>query len=149
LLLVADDERTEEAVLRLARIGYERVAATLAGDMAAWQAAGMPVAKSALVPAASLAGGSRHVLDVRRGTEWEIGHLPGATHIPLAQLESRAKELDRSAEWVAICASGYRSSIAASVLQRAGFERAASAAGGMNEYLTAGLPVEVGATTGA
>jgi len=88
----------------------------------------------------------RSVLDVRRQPEWERFHLRGATHIPLAQLPARAPELDRDADWVIVCASGYRSSIATSVLERAGFRRLTNTIGGMDAYQRSGLPVEVGAT---
>ena len=149
ILLIADRDRVEEAVMRLARVGYENVAGVLESDVEGWRAAGLPIGTIAQVPAASLAGPGRHVLDVRRAREWEEGHLTGATHIPLAELPKRAGELDPAAEWSVVCASGYRSGIAASVLERAGFTRVANAVGGLAAYRAAGLPVESGATAKA
>jgi len=149
ILLVADRERIEEAVMRLARVGYENVVGVLEGGAKGWRAAGLPIGSTAQVPAGSLASSGRRVLDVRRKREWEEGHLPGATHIPLAELPKRVGELDRGAEWAVFCASGYRSSIASSVLERAGFARVANAVGGMAAYRAAGLPVESGAPAGA
>jgi len=134
ILLVADRDRIEEAVMRLARVGYENVVGVLESDVDGWRAAGLPIGTIAQVPAASLAGSGRRVLDVRRAREWEEGHLPGATHVPLAELPKRAEELDPAAEWAVICASGYRSSIATSVLERAGFTRVANAVGGLAAY---------------
>jgi glyoxylase-like metal-dependent hydrolase (beta-lactamase superfamily II)/rhodanese-related sulfurtransferase len=148
LLVVAGPDRTEEAVLRLARVGYEKVIGVLQGGVEAWRAAGLPVGATAQLPVESLAAGAPHVLDVRRDREWETVHLAGAKHIPLAQLPGRLGELDRDAEWVVMCASGYRSSIASSVLQRGGFTRVASAVGGLDAYLRAGLPVDRGAPAG-
>jgi rhodanese-related sulfurtransferase len=78
------------------------------------------------------------VLDVRRPGEWAGQHLEGATHIPLSQLPVRLTELDRTVEWVTVCAGGYRSSIAASVLERAGFARVVDGAGGMDALARAG-----------
>jgi len=147
IVLIADRERIEEAVMRLARVGYESVVGVLEGGIEGWRAAGLPTAATAQVPAESLTTG-RRVLDVRRAREWEEGHLPGATHIPLAELPKRASELDRAAEWGVICASGYRSSIATSVLERAGITRVANAVGGLAAYRAAGLPVESGAPAG-
>jgi glyoxylase-like metal-dependent hydrolase (beta-lactamase superfamily II)/rhodanese-related sulfurtransferase len=147
LLLVVDPARAEEAVMRLARVGYERVVGILDGGCERWRAEGLPVESVAEVPAESLGSGTQHVLDVRRKPEWESSHLGGATHVPLAQLADRVRELDRNAEWTVMCASGYRSIIGASVLRRAGFGRVRAAAGGLDAYRRAGLPVEAGAGT--
>ena len=87
----------------------------------------------------------RRVLDVRRVREWEAGHIEGATHVPLSELPQRAPELDPAAEWLLVCASGYRSSIAASVLERAGFCRLVNGVGGMDRWRAAGMPVTSGA----
>jgi glyoxylase-like metal-dependent hydrolase (beta-lactamase superfamily II)/rhodanese-related sulfurtransferase len=149
ILLIADRDRIEEAVMRLARVGYENVIGVIEGGAEGWRAAGLPVGSIPMVPAESLAGSGRNILDVRRTREWEEGHVPGATHIPLAELPQRAGELDRSAEWNVICASGYRSGIAGSVLERAGFKHVANVVGGLAAYRVAGLPVESGAPAGA
>ena len=149
ILLLADRDRIEEAVMRLARVGYENVVGVLGGAIETWKAAGLPIQTTAQLPAAALAGERRNVLDVRRLPEWNEGHLAGATHIPLAELPPRLSELDRDAEWMTVCASGYRSSIAASVLQRAGLARVTNAAGGMDAYRRSGLPVESGTPAGA
>jgi hydroxyacylglutathione hydrolase len=93
----------------------------------------------------TLRPGETHVLDVRRTGEWERFHLAGATSIPLARLAESTRELDRNVEWTVVCASGFRSSIAASVLERAGL-RARNVAGGMDAYRRAGLPVEAAAS---
>jgi glyoxylase-like metal-dependent hydrolase (beta-lactamase superfamily II) len=145
ILIVVDRERVEEAVMRLARIGYESVVGVLEGGVDAWRAAGLPVASIPQATASALAEAGRHVLDVRRTREWEEGHVAGAKHIPLAELPKRAAELDANAEWTVICASGYRSGIASSVLERAGIKRIANAVGGLAAYRAAGLPVESGA----
>ncbi len=132
LVLIADPARLEEAVMRLARVGYDRVAGVLADGLERWRAEGRPLARLALEPAVAAIKPGRRVLDVRRPPEWEASHAAGATHIPLAQLAARAAELDRAAEWVVVCASGYRSAIACSVLERAGFARLVNATGGMD-----------------
>ncbi len=147
LLLIAEAERIEEAVMRLARVGYEQVVGVLEGGIERWRAEGLPVGATARVPVESLATEGRNVLDVRRAGEWQNFHLAGATHIPLAQLQERVGELDRDTGWVVVCASGYRSSIASSVLQRSGFARVANGVGGMDAYRGAGLPVESGAAS--
>ena len=130
--------------MRLARVGYEHVAGVLESDMARWRAEGLPVAAMERLPLQSWTDGGRKVLDVRRSREWNDFHLKGATHIPLAQLPERLDELDRGAAWVVVCGSGYRSSIAGSVLQRAGFTRVANGVGGMDAWRAAGRLLEVG-----
>jgi glyoxylase-like metal-dependent hydrolase (beta-lactamase superfamily II)/rhodanese-related sulfurtransferase len=141
ILLVADSDRAEEAVLRLARIGYERVDGVLAGGLDAWREAGLPVASIRQVPAAQALASDATIVDVRRDSEWDAAHRAGARHIPLAALEQRAGELPRDAELVVTCASGYRSSIATSVLERAGHTRLVNAVGGIDAYRQAGLPL--------
>jgi hydroxyacylglutathione hydrolase len=145
IVLVTGRDRAAEALTRLARVGYENVIGTMDADPAVWRSAGLEVTTLAeeTMPRAVREG--RRVLDVRRAREWDAGHLPGATHLPLSELDARASELDRDAEWLMVCASGYRSVIAASVLERAGFRRLVNAAGGMDAWRAAGLPVEVGA----
>ncbi|MGH7742405.1 MAG: MBL fold metallo-hydrolase [Candidatus Eiseniibacteriota bacterium] len=145
LLLVTEPGREEEAVLRLARVGYENVAGTLSGGIDAWKQAGLPVAAiaseeilKAMAPEIGSEHSSRAVLDVRRPGEWNDGHIEGAAHIPLSELPVRAKELDAKREWMVVCASGYRSAIGASVLERAGFQRVVNAAGGMDALRRAG-----------
>jgi rhodanese-related sulfurtransferase len=145
ILLVVEPARAEEAVMRLARVGYENVAGILDGGVERWKAEGLPVASVAQQPVESALGSGRRVLDVRRPAEWERFHFGGATLIPLAQLPAKLGQLDRGADWAIVCASGYRSSIAASVLERAGFTHVTNATGGMDAYLSMGLPVETGA----
>ena len=144
LLVIAEPARAEEAVMRLARVGYETVVGLLDGGVERWKAEGLPVASVPQEAADRALRSGRRVLDVRRPGEWETLHLKGATLIPLAQLPARLGELEREAEWVVVCASGYRSNMAASLMQRAGFARVVNASGGMDAYLRMGLPVEVG-----
>lgn len=137
LVVLAPEGREEEAVIRLARIGYESVAGMLEGGVAAWRAAGGAVAAVAQVPAAEALASGRRVLDVRRAGEWEEGHVPGAVHVPLAELPARAAELDPAAPWAVVCASGYRSAIGTSVLLRAGLRDVVNATGGMAAWRAA------------
>ena len=81
------------------------------------------------------------VLDVRERGERETKQLAGTTWIPLGHLPRHLEALPRDREIVIRCASGYRSSIAASVLRRAGFERVADLLGGFETWEGAGLPV--------
>lgn len=143
LVLVSDADRLEEAVTRLARVGYERIEGAL--DPEAWRREGRTLVRTPQLGPAEVRDGTRRILDVRRPREFDGGHLPGAALLPLSQLADRAGELDARAKWVTVCASGYRSSIAASVLERAGFTDVANAVGGMDAMRRAGADVVEGA----
>jgi len=81
------------------------------------------------------------LVDVRELYEWSEGHIPGARHIPLASLARRVKELDPAKEIVAVCRSGNRSISAALILQRAGYTKVSSMAGGMMSWMRHRFPV--------
>jgi rhodanese-related sulfurtransferase len=84
------------------------------------------------------------VIDVREDAEFAKGHIVGARHIPLAQLETRAKELQKfkSKPVIVCCATGNRSSVAMTTLKKLGFENVYNLAGGFAGWQQAGLPVE-------
>jgi rhodanese-related sulfurtransferase len=84
------------------------------------------------------------MLDVREPDEWQEGHIPGARHVPLGELQMRLGELDRTQEVVAVCHSGYRSGIAVRALQATGFARVWNLKGGMLAWERARLPVTPG-----
>jgi len=121
--LVGDTpEEVAEAQRQMARIGIDRPAGAAAGGIAAWGAGG-EIRSYRTASFADLAGaqddGDLVVLDVRRDDEWDEGHIDGAVHIPLHDLEARIEEVPDGPVWVH-CASGYRAAIAASLLDRAG-----------------------------
>ena len=85
--------------------------------------------------------GEALLLDVREHGEWRAGHAPGATHIPLGELEQRIGELPQGGRIVAVCRSGNRSARATESLRRAGLQ-VENLDGGMNGWRKAGLPLE-------
>jgi hydroxyacylglutathione hydrolase len=148
LVLVADDEESiGEAQVRLARVGLEGVVGYLAGGIAAWDRAGLPLERIPQIAVSELQarlaeGGGLQVVDVRRPAEYGSGHVPEAVSIPLDGLEKRLDRLDSSRPTAVICASGYRSSAAASLLRRRGFETIFNVVGGTSAWLAAGYPCE-------
>ncbi len=90
---------------------------------------------------AALRDGSAAVIDIREASEFAQGHVPGVIHIPMAQLSTRAAELDRNQPVYLICASGNRSSRMAELLTSAGFD-ASSVAGGTQAWEQSGRPIE-------
>lgn len=139
LVVFAEDEkRAAEAVMRLARVGIESVR----GYVVEAQLAELPRAELGLLTPAELHAHPIDVLDVRRAAEFESGHVPGAVHLPLHELEQRVAEAGSDRPLAVICAGGYRSSIAASLLARHGFTRLFSVTGGTGAWVQQGLPVE-------
>lgn len=92
--------------------------------------------------ASELVDAGAFLLDVRTQAEWDEAHVPGATHIPLDQLESRLSELPRDQQVVVMCRSGGRSASGRDILRQAGFEQVTSMAGGIIRWRAAGFPVE-------
>lgn len=147
VLVAADEAGLAEARMRLARVGLENAAYGLAGGLAAWTAAGLPLAQLAQIGVgelqARLCEADLQVLDVRRPGEYALGHVPGAKSAPLERLERSLSGLDRTRPTAVICAGGYRSSAGASLLERHGFTRLVNVAGGTAAWIAAGYPVEV------
>ncbi len=148
IVIVADDEaRVREAALRLARVGLENVAGYLDGGVAAWHRAGLPLSDVPQIAVGDLRerldeGGALQVVDVRRPGEYAAGHVPGAASRPLDRLESEVRSLDPSRPTAVICAGGYRSSAATSVLRRHGFRDLVNVVGGTSAWVAAGYEVE-------
>jgi hydroxyacylglutathione hydrolase len=147
LLLVADDPNVvDDAIRSLVRVGLDRVAGYLDGGMSAWTGAGLPISKTVQISPEGLRDrlgrdADLAVLDVRGDAEFAGGHIAGAVHVMGGWLADRAGEL-RGREPIAIvCGSGYRSTVAASVLERAGFTDIINMTGGMTAWTRAGLPV--------
>ncbi|HYO64235.1 MAG TPA: rhodanese-like domain-containing protein [Pyrinomonadaceae bacterium] len=151
LVIVAEDEsQAAEARTRLARVGLEDVRGHLRGGMGAWRAAGLDVASLPQVSVEDLRRkiderADLQILDVRQPGEFAAGHVPGARSAPLSQLGSNPLDrLDPARPTAVICAGGYRSSAAASLLARRGFRHLSNVTGGTSAYVNAGFEVEAG-----
>jgi glyoxylase-like metal-dependent hydrolase (beta-lactamase superfamily II) len=152
LVIVAEDEKSaEESTMRLARVGIENVAGYLDGGLFAWQQAGLPLNEVPQISALQLHEElSAHpegiqLLDVRRPMEWDAGHLEHARLKPLHQLRESLADVDRAQPVAALCRSGYRSSIATSILKAAGFEQVMNVTGGYDAWRAHELPQVVAA----
>jgi hydroxyacylglutathione hydrolase len=149
LYLIVDGDveaRALEAARDLAMIGLDRVAGYVGAEaLAAWQGKG----KLATIPqigaaelARRLSKGEATVIDVRNASEWDTGHVSGASNVPLATLAERIAEIPRDQQVVVHCQAGTRSSIAASVLRANGVENVVNLTGGFAEWSDTGLPIE-------
>ncbi|MFO7250309.1 MAG: rhodanese-like domain-containing protein, partial [Actinomycetes bacterium] len=146
VLLVLDrPEDLWEAVWQLLRIGYPPPQGWLAGGMAAWRTSGRPVGFLPQLTVEELYGrldrDETDLLDVRQPAEWAGGHVPGAVHVTGAELPGRVGEVPGSRPLAVMCGSGYRSSVAASLLAHRGRTGVHNVTGGMAAWTAAGLPV--------
>jgi hydroxyacylglutathione hydrolase len=148
VLVTADEAAAREALHKLAFVGLDkRVAGILSGGIEPWLAAGLPLAtlgqKSVQTLREELEASDVQVLDVRDTSEWKAGHIVGATHVPYKELEAHLGEttLDPERPIAVVCASGYRSGTAASILQRHGFAAVHNVTGGMDAWQAAALPM--------
>jgi hydroxyacylglutathione hydrolase len=151
ILIAATEEQLEEARVRLARVGIEDLGGFLAGGVAAWKQAGLPVAAIAQITPDELhrrrSEGRLQVLDVRREPEWDAAHIEGAMWWPLDNFKVSAPEVDRDLPLAVHCKSGYRSMIASSLLYRAGFRHVLNVTGGFDAWQQAKLPVSPASVT--
>ena len=143
ILLVAEDrEGIDEAVQRLARVGLESVKGFLSGGMYAWDKSGEAAETIPQIPVDELRhrlneGANLQLLDVRRPNEYAGGHAPRFESVPLAHLEEELGSLDRTRPVAVMCQSGYRSSAAASILAKHGFNEVYNVVGGFAAWSSA------------
>jgi glyoxylase-like metal-dependent hydrolase (beta-lactamase superfamily II)/rhodanese-related sulfurtransferase len=149
IVVIADTSaQVDESVVRLARVGIENVKGFLEGGVESWRVAGFPVDAIEQVTVAQLkeqlANEDLQIVDVRRPGEYVNGHVPRALNAPLASLDKSLGPLPLKKDKLTavICAGGYRSSAAASLLQKHGFSNLLNVSGGTGAWINAGYPVE-------
>jgi hydroxyacylglutathione hydrolase len=145
IYLVLENERDLPRVLRLLwRTGFVTFGGYLAGGMAAWREQGRRLARIAQMPVHELKAslGGLQPLDVRATDEWAAGHIPGARHLFLGDLPDRLDELDPDRPYATYCASGFRASIAASLLAAHGIEDVRNVPGSWKAWRSAGYETE-------
>jgi hydroxyacylglutathione hydrolase len=134
ILLVTEPGREEEAVTRLARVGYDYAIGYLNGGFDVWKNAGMEIDTVTSLPAEEFANrykkGNIKVIDVRKPDEFESGHVNGAENIALDTINENMSELSKNETLYVHCAGGYRSMIAASILKSRGFDDVVNIEGG-------------------
>lgn len=141
-------EQVDEAFMRLARVGHETVVGfVLYSNFGGKQNVVEQVAVGDVANALE-SGDKVQFVDVRRSPEHAGGHAAAALNIPLDRLSREIDRLDPSVSTYVICQSGYRSSLATSILENAGFATVYNVSGGTKAWLDAGLPSESIAAAG-
>ena len=143
ILIIAEEGREEEVIIRLSRVGYDHSVGYLKGGFEAWKAAGKEVATVQRMTAEQLADSYDHhplLIDVRKKSEFDSEHVVGAKNIPLNQLSQRFAEIPTDQPFILHCAGGYRSMIAASILKSRGYHNFKDVEGGMTAILKTDIP---------
>jgi rhodanese-related sulfurtransferase len=144
ILLVADLGKEEEAVTRLSRVGFDNVIGHLAGSFAAWKASGKAVDTVNRINAETFATkvkiGESVIVDVRKESEYAAEHVEEAYSKPLAFINDWVKDINPEAHFFLHCAGGYRSMIAASILQARGYRNFTEVDGGFNAIAKTNVP---------
>jgi rhodanese-related sulfurtransferase len=144
IVVIAEEDRVDESIMRLGRIGFDHVAGYLDGSMDALRDRSDLIATVDRISAPALAELDPEpvIIDVRSEKEWGNGHLRGSLNLPLNQLKNRLNEVPAGDPLIVHCQGGYRSSIAASLLQGNGRTGVVDLVGGFKAWQQSGLPVE-------
>ena len=144
VIIAADSDRDAEAAVRgLVRVGLDRITGHLTGGVQSWIDSGLETARHEVIPSKELedriaSGEAIRVLDVRTDAEWNGGHIEGAEHVPLPELPGQLDRFTGGGPVVTVCGGGYRSAIAAALLEQAGVEQVIDQLGGMAAWNRAG-----------
>ena len=146
LLVLTEDSEIDDIVKLFLRTGYTKFAGYLVGGMKAWDNAGFELAETGQMTVHEIkdAGSRLQVVDVRSPDEWEKGHVPGAKHLFLPELREKSAKLAKKKPVAVYCDSGYRASIATSILKQEGFQCVCNVPGSWQAWKKAGFPVEGG-----
>ncbi|HZI25638.1 MAG TPA: MBL fold metallo-hydrolase [Chryseolinea sp.] len=141
LVLVTEPGRESETVLRLARVGYEKIAGYLQGGVSSYD---NELEKVRSIPADEIKRMREHgavVLDVRKPGEWSVSHIKDAEFLPLANFPENLSGLNKDQKYVVHCGGGYRSMTAISIMKKFGFKDLANIQGGFGAMQKAGLQI--------
>lgn len=144
ILLVTDIGKEEESVTRLSRVGFDNVQGHLKGGFASWLATGKEADTINRITAEEFAGivnvKKDKVIDIRKDTEYAAEHISEAYHKPLSLINDWVKDVNPEEHFFIHCAGGYRSMIAASILQARGYRNFTEIGGGFNAISKTNVP---------
>lgn len=144
LVLVTEPGREEEVITRLSRVGFDNVLGYLDGGFETWQASGKEVDHVERISAEELAGRfpltDSIIVDVRKESEYAAEHVEEAYSRPLAYINDWIQDLPRDKHFYLHCAGGYRSMIAASILQARGYRNFTDVEGGFGAIAQTNIP---------
>jgi glyoxylase-like metal-dependent hydrolase (beta-lactamase superfamily II)/rhodanese-related sulfurtransferase len=143
ILLIADNDRVEEAITRLSRVGYDNCIGYLDGGFESWKKAGKEIDTVERISADELV--SKHkdgelIIDVRKKSEFDSEHVVGAVNIPLNEMNNHLSEFPKDKSFVIHCAGGYRSMLASSMLKQRGWTNFVDVRGGFGQIKDTDTP---------
>ena len=143
LLVLEHDDDVAKVVPLFLRTGFSIFAGYLVGGMKAWDNSGLPLGEVDQMTVHELKeqADELQIVDVRSPDEWKKGHIPGATHIFLPELPKKSAQLNKKKPVAVYCDSGYRASLASSILKKEGFD-VHNVPGSWQAWLNAEFPVE-------
>ena len=144
ILLITEVGKEEEAITRLSRVGYDNTQGYLADGMKSWEAVGKDVDTINRITAEELEQKMNQdivIIDVRKKSEFDSEHIKGVVNVPLNQINQHLEKFPKEQEFVLHCAGGYRSMIAASILQQRGWSQLTDVIGGFKSIKETTIPV--------
>lgn len=145
ILLVTDAHKEDEAITRMARIGYDQVVGFLDGGFKTWMEAGKPTDIINRITVGTFVSEWKvnhdKVIDLRRSSEHQTEHLLGSSNVPLDYMNEHLAEFPKDKHFYIHCAGGYRSMIAASILKSRGWNNFSEIEGGFDALKKSGLPI--------
>ena len=143
IVVIADEERVSESIMRLGRIGFDHVAGYLKDGLDALRDHEALLRQTNRITAPAVQQlAAPTIIDVRNEQEWQQGHIEGSVNIPLRDLAERIDEIPAAGDVVIHCQGGYRSTIATSMLQQHGKTNALDLVGGYQAWTQSGLPTQ-------
>lgn len=145
ILLVTDEGREEEAVIRMSRVGYDNTIGYLKGGLKAWKEAGLDTDTITEISAEDFAkiykeNKEVNLLDARKESEYRSQHIQGAENFPLDFINKNMSMLDKDKKYFIHCAGGYRSMITSSILKSRGYNKIVNIKGGFKALSETELP---------
>jgi len=147
IVLITPKGKESEAVMRLARVGYDNTLGFLKGGTEAWKAVGLPLEQINSISANEFSNIQKsnaklEIIDVRKPGEYKSKHIINSTSFPLSFIDDNLDLLQKGQEYFVHCRSGYRSTIAASILNQAGFNQIINVQDKFEHFEEHGMPIE-------
>ncbi len=143
-MLVTDLGKEEEAIIRLSGVGFDNVLGHLSGGFETWVIAGKETDRANRITPEQFASevkiGESKIIDVRKESEYAAEHIEEAYSKPLAYINNWVKDINTQEHFYLHCAGGYRSMIAASILQARGYRNFTEVEGGFNAIAKTNVP---------